>query len=244
FQPDHLWMADDIFGFHIDWVETFAQRLSEADGAIPFTIQTRADLASERMAAALARAGCAEAWLGAESGSQRILDKMTKGTEVGEVIAARQRLGAHGIRVGLFIQLGYLDEELEDILATRALVTQANPDIIGVSVSYPLPGTKFYEEVKNQLGGKTHWQDSDDLAMMFHGAYDSEFYRSVRDLLHTQVDLQQARATLGADAFAQGSYTLEARWSALIASERQHRTEPLVSAAARQPRQLASVLVG
>ncbi|WP_102256169.1 B12-binding domain-containing radical SAM protein [Xanthomonas arboricola] len=244
FQPDHLWMADDIFGFHIDWVETFAQRLSDADGAIPLTIQTRADLASERMAAALARAGCAEAWLGAESGSQRILDKMTKGTEVGEVIAARRRLGAHGIRVGFFIQLGYLGEELEDILATRALVTQANPDIIGVSVSYPLPGTKFYEEVKNQLGGKTHWQDSDDLAMMFHGAYDSEFYRSVRDLLHTQVDLQQARATLGADAFAQASDALEARWSALIASERQHRTEPLAGTAAPQPRQLASVLVG
>lgn len=110
-------------------------------------------------------------------------------------------------------------------------------------MSYPLPGTKFYEEVKNQLGGKTHWQDSDDLAMMFHGAYDSEFYRSVRDLLHTQVDLQQARATLGADAFAQASDTLEARWSALIASEQQHRTAPLAGAAERQPRQLASVLV-
>ncbi|PPU78842.1 Mg-protoporphyrin IX monomethyl ester oxidative cyclase [Xanthomonas cucurbitae] len=244
FQPDHLWMADDIFGFHIDWVETFAQRLDDADGVIPFTIQTRADLASDRMAAALARAGCAEAWIGAESGSQRILDKMTKGTEVAEVIAARQRLGAHGIRVGFFIQLGYLGEELDDILATRALVTQANPDIIGVSVSYPLPGTKFYQEVKNQLGGKTHWQDSDDLAMMFHGAYDSEFYRSVRDLLHTQVDLQQARARMSADALAQACEQLEARWSALIASEHLHRTEPLVSPATRPPRQLTTVLVG
>lgn len=244
FQPDHLWMADDIFGFHIDWVETFAQRLSEDDGAIPFTIQTRADLASDRMAAALARAGCAEAWIGAESGSQRILDKMTKGTQVGEVIAARQRLGAHGIRVGFFIQLGYLGEELDDILATRALVTQANPDIIGVSVSYPLPGTKFYEEVKNQLGGKTHWQDSDDLAMMFHGAYDSEFYRSVRNLLHTQVDLQQARPTMTADAFSQADQQLETRWAALIASEHLHRTEPLATLAARQPRQLETVLVG
>lgn len=247
FQPDHLWMADDIFGFHIDWVETFAQRLSEADGAIPFTIQTRADLASERMAAALARAGCAEAWIGAESGSQRILDRMTKGTDVAGVIAARQRLGAHGIRVGFFIQLGYLGEELEDILATRALVSQANPDIIGVSVSYPLPGTKFYEEVKNQLGGKTHWQDSDDLAMMFHGAYDSEFYRSVRDLLHAQVDLQQARGTMTADAVAQACEQLEARWSALIASEQLHRTEPLATLPARPSRPsrpLATVLVG
>ena len=151
---------------------------------------------------------------------------------------------AQGIRVGFFLQLGYLDEQLDDILATRALVAKARPDDIGVSVSYPLPGTKFYQQVKNQLGRKTHWQDSDDLAMMFHGAYDSEFYRSVRDLFHTQVDLQQARATMTADAFAQASDQLEARWSALIASEGRHRTEPLPHSAARQPRQLATVLVG
>lgn len=98
--------------------------------------------------------------------------------------------------------------------------------------------------MKNQLGSKTHWQDSDDLAMMFRGAYDSEFYRSVRDLLHTQVDLQQARAAMTADAFAQASEQLEARWSALIAGESRHRSEPMPPSAAHQPRQLRTVLVG
>lgn len=233
FAPDHVWMADDIFGFHVEWVETFAERLGEADGSIPFTIQTRADLASDRMAAALAKAGCAEAWIGAESGSQRVLDSMTKGTDVEGVIAARERLGRHGIRVGFFIQLGYLGEELEDILATRELIARAQPDDIGVSVAYPLPGTPFYEQVKRQLGQKTHWQDSDDLAMMFHGAYDSEFYRSVRNLLHRQVDLQCARTSLTARAFEEERLSLDARWDALIASERHHRNEPLGSAARR-----------
>ncbi|WP_372530502.1 radical SAM protein [Xanthomonas sp. NCPPB 3005] len=232
FAPDHIWMADDIFGFHIEWVEEFAAVLAAADGSIPFTIQTRADLGSERMAAALARAGCAEAWIGAESGSQRILDKMTKGTAVEDVIAARQRLGAHGIRVGFFLQLGYLDEQLDDILATRALVAKARPDDIGVSVSYPLPGTKFYQQVKNQLGRKTHWQDSDDLAMMFHGAYDSEFYRRVRDLLHRQVDLQRSEATRPPQDYAQDWVALDAQWDALIASEGRHRTDAALPAAA------------
>jgi anaerobic magnesium-protoporphyrin IX monomethyl ester cyclase len=231
YQPDHVWMADDIFGFHVDWVEAFAARLAQADGAIPFTIQTRADLASERMVRALARAGCSEAWLGAESGSQRVLDTMTKGTQVEAVIAARQRLGAQGIRVGFFIQLGYLGETLEDLLATRALVTRARPDEIGVSVSYPLPGTRFHEQVRSQLGGKTHWLDSDDLAMMFHGAYDSQFYRQVRDLLHTEVDLQRARATLPEDAFNRDWALLEAGWKTLVANERQHRNAQVVSAA-------------
>lgn len=223
FQPDHIWMADDIFGFHVDWVTEFAEHLRAADGSVPFTIQTRADLTSERMAAALERAGCAEAWIGAESGSQRVLDAMTKGTKVPDLTSARERLGKHGIRVGFFVQLGYLGEQLDDLLATRELIAQASPDDIGVSVSYPLPGTKFYELVKAQLGEKTHWQDSDDLAMMFRGAYDSEFYRHVRDLLHAQVTLQQSKATEPADRYSQAMAALDAQWDVLVANEHAHR---------------------
>jgi anaerobic magnesium-protoporphyrin IX monomethyl ester cyclase len=225
FQPDHIWMADDIFGFHVDWVTEFSEHLRARDGSVPFTIQTRADLTSERMAAALARAGCAEAWIGAESGSQRVLDAMTKGTKVPDLIAARKRLGQHGIRVGFFVQLGYLGEQLVDILATRDLIEQAAPDDIGVSVSYPLPGTKFYELVKAQLGEKTHWQDSDDLAMMFRGAYDSEFYRHVRDLLHVQVILQQSKTTESPERYDQAIAALEAQWAALVAGEAAYRNE-------------------
>jgi anaerobic magnesium-protoporphyrin IX monomethyl ester cyclase len=240
FAPDHIWMADDIFGFHVDWVNAFADHLGEADGSVPFTIQTRADLCSDRMADALARAGCAEAWIGAESGSQRVLDSMTKGTRVDDLVAARRRLGERGIRVGFFIQLGYLGEQLDDLLATRALIARAAPDDIGVSVSYPLPGTKFFEQVQAQLGEKTHWQDSGDLAMMFSGAYDSHFYRSFRDLLHTQVELQQARQEASAMALA----SLQARWDALIACEGAHRnahaTPPLANSDANQVKRRAA----
>jgi anaerobic magnesium-protoporphyrin IX monomethyl ester cyclase len=226
FQPDHIWLADDIFGFRVDWVTEFAEHLRTADGSVPFTIQTRADLISERMAAALERAGCTEAWLGAESGSQRVLDAMNKGTRVADLIAARARLDEHGIRVGFFIQLGYQGEQLADLLATRELITLAAPDDIGVSVSYPLPGTKFYEQVKAQLGAKTHWQDSGDLAMMFRGAYDSDFYRHVRDLLHEQVLVQQSRAPDRPGHRQQASAALDARWDELIASEHLHRSQP------------------
>src|SRR3984885_12280023 len=190
FNPDHIWFADDIFGFRVDWVAEFAASVRAADARIPFTIQTRADLVSERMAEALRDAGCREAWIGAESGSQRVLDAMNKGTTVEEIRVARDRLKSAGIRVGFFIQLGYMDEQLTDILATRDLLDAARPDEIGVSVSYPLPGTKFYDLVKAQLHGKTHWQESNDLEMMFQGTYTSDFYRAVRNLMHDQITLQ------------------------------------------------------
>jgi anaerobic magnesium-protoporphyrin IX monomethyl ester cyclase len=187
YAPDHVWFADDIFGFRVDWVDDFAAELRAGGGGVPFTIQLRPDLVSARMAAALRAAGCREAWLGAESGSQRILDAMRKGTRVPEIAAARELLGAEGIRVGFFLQLGYLGEQLEDILATRDLVDRTRPDDVGVSVSYPLPGTEFHELVKHEIGAKKNWRESNDLEMMFSGTYRTEFYRLVRDLLHDQV---------------------------------------------------------
>jgi anaerobic magnesium-protoporphyrin IX monomethyl ester cyclase len=217
FKPDHIWFADDIFGFRVDWVTRFAAAVADEGGAIPFTIQSRADLLSDAMAAALARAGCNEVWIGAESGSQRILDSMNKGVTVQQIVQARLRLRRHGIRTGFFIQLGYLDEQLEDILATRDLLADAQPDDVGVSVSYPLPGTKFYDLVKSQLKAKTHWQQSNDLDMMFHGTYDTRFYHAVRDLLHAQIDAQRDPAAM---------HPLQRRWEILLASEQHHRNTP------------------
>jgi anaerobic magnesium-protoporphyrin IX monomethyl ester cyclase len=222
FDPDHIWFADDIFGFRVDWVSRFSEALDRSGGGIPFTIQTRADLASEAMASALRKAGCREVWIGAESGSQRVLDAMDKGTTVDEILRARDRLGAQGVRVGFFIQLGYLGEGLDDLLATRRLIETARPDEIGVSVSYPLPGTKFHDQVRAQLGAKTHWVDSADLAMMFHGAFSTEFYRRFRDLLHQQVDLDRSGGGATLQTHRDARLSLQRRWDSLIATEQQH----------------------
>ena len=219
FDPHHIWFADDIFGFRFDWVADFAAELTAQDGGIPFTIQTRADLMSEKMVQALANAGCSEAWLGAESGSQRILDAMNKGTTVPTILSARQRLKAANIRVGFFIQLGYMGEQLDDIKATRALLHAARPDEIGVSVSYPLPGTRFHDLVKAQLGDKTHWQQSNDLEMMFHGTYKSDFYREIHKLLHKEVQLQRMTSIAARSA----EKLMDRRWGELIEREAEYR---------------------
>jgi anaerobic magnesium-protoporphyrin IX monomethyl ester cyclase len=218
--PDHVWFADDIFGFRVDWVRDFAAVLAAGGGGVPFTIQLRADLASPSMAAALREAGCREVWIGAESGSQKILDAMHKGTRVAEIARARRALGAEGIRVGFFLMLGYVGEELDDILATRDLVERTRPDDIGVSVAYPLPGTKFFDVVKRELGAKRNWEESNDLDMMFFGTYRSEFYRSVRNLLHDQVADGQSPA-------------VQRRWDELVRGEAQFRQRPRDAVAAR-----------
>jgi Fe-S oxidoreductase len=185
FAPDRIWFADDIFALPAHWTLEFAEAVEALDARIPFKMQSRCDLMTRPAVEALRRAGCAEVWMGAESGSQKVLDAMEKRLPIEKTYEACQNLRSHGIRVGLFLQFGYPGEDWDDIQSTIGMVRQTQPDEIGVSVSYPLPGTKFYDLA--QLGAKKNWEDSDDLAMMFQGAYRSEFYRALRDALHAEV---------------------------------------------------------
>ncbi len=194
--PDHIWFADDIFGLSHRWIERFADELARRNAVIPFTMQSRVDLMTPSSVEALARAGAEEVWMGVESGAQKILDAMDKGTTIGQVRAATRLLKQHGIRASWFLQLGYPGEEWAEILATRDLIREERPDDVGVSVAYPLPGTLFYERVRGQFGEKTHWNDSDELAMLFEGTYSGPFYRHVRDLLHDEAVAANAEGEL------------------------------------------------
>lgn len=187
FQPDHIWFADDIFALSRKWTVAFADAVESLGAQIPFKMQSRCDLMTREMAQTLRRAGCAEVWMGAESGSQQILDAMDKGIRVKDISRAVENLRHHGIRACFFLQFGYPGETWSEIEETLRMVRENRPDDIGVSVSYPLPGTRFFEQVSEQLGSKANWSDSADLAMMFRGAYSSEFYRALAEAMHTEV---------------------------------------------------------
>lgn len=180
-----FWMCDDIFGLKPNWVQEFNSLLKEQDLKIRYYIQSRADLLlKEDTIDALAESGLTEVWIGAESGSQKILDAMDKGTTIAQIEEATKLLKQKGVKVAFFIQFGYLNETKEDINLTIKMIQDLLPDNIGVSVSYPLPETPFYEKVKEDLKVKANWTDSDDLAMMFQGTFNSKFYKKLQRYTH------------------------------------------------------------
>ncbi len=191
FAPDHIWFADDILGLKPNWIEKFAVSLKEMDATIPFKCLMRADLVNEKTAVALAQAGCKTVWLGAESGSQMILDAMDKGDKVEDIYRAAKLLRENRIEVGFFLQFGYPGETWDDVQKTLKMVRECAPDDIGISVSYPLPGTKFFERVKLELGEKRNWVDSEDLAMLYHGPFPTEFYRILHGRVHYEFRMRQ-----------------------------------------------------
>ena len=82
------------------------------------------------------------------------------------------------------IKIAEWGEKKEDIEKTINMVLDLMPDEIGISVSYPLPGTKFYEIVKEQLEEKTNWTDSDELALMYKGTFSPSYYKKLHRYVH------------------------------------------------------------
>ncbi|MGE3958919.1 MAG: radical SAM protein [Vicinamibacterales bacterium] len=197
YAPDHLWITDDIFGLKPGWIQAFADEVVGRGAVTPFKCLMRADNVTPDVVTALARAGCATVWIGAESGSQRILDAMEKGTRVDQIDAAARWLHDAGIEVGFFLQFGYPGETRDDIALTLRMLRRCAPDDIGISVSYPLPGTAFHERVRAQLGPKQNWDDSADLAVMYRATYGPDFYRVLHGYVHARVRVDRALAVLG-----------------------------------------------
>ncbi|WP_242085152.1 B12-binding domain-containing radical SAM protein [Aestuariivivens sediminis] len=205
-----FWMCDDIFGLKPNWVQEFNRILKREQLSISYYIQSRVDLLlKDDTINALAESGLEEVWVGAESGSQKILDAMDKGITVEQIKEATKRLRKKGIRVSFFIQYGYLGETQEDIQKTIDMIKDLCPDNLGISVSYPLPGTKFYNKVKEELNIKSNWTDSDDLAMLFQGTYNSRYYKTLHRYTHKEYRKSQALKNL--KSFVQNPLTLFAQ---------------------------------
>jgi anaerobic magnesium-protoporphyrin IX monomethyl ester cyclase len=198
YAPDHIWFADDIFALSARWTEDFSHAVERLGAQIPFRMQSRCDLMTHEAAADLKRAGCCDVWMGAESGSQRILDAMEKGTKVQQIYQARENLRQNGIRTGFFLQFGYPGENWDDVESTIHMVRTARPDDVGVSVTYPLAGTKLHRLVHPELGKKKNWMESGDLSMMFKGAFSTELYRALANAIHLEVRNPDSRSRIAA----------------------------------------------
>ncbi|PJA99413.1 MAG: radical SAM protein [Ignavibacteriales bacterium CG_4_9_14_3_um_filter_30_11] len=192
FGINYIWFCDDIFGLKPGWVKEFNRLIKDRKLVFKYKIQSRVDLLlQEDTIEDLAQSGADIVWVGAESGSQKILDSMDKGTSVEQIYSAAKLLKEKHIKIGLFLQLGYLGETKNDIEKTLKMLLDIMPDDVGISISYPLPGTKFYGIVKDQLKEKTNWNDSDDLDLMYQNNFSREYYKKLHRFIHKKFRREQ-----------------------------------------------------
>jgi radical SAM superfamily enzyme YgiQ (UPF0313 family) len=187
YQPEMLWLADDVFTIHHGWLFTFAAEMQRRGLAIPFECITRADRLSERVVETLAQLRCFRVWIGSESGSQRILDSMERGVTVEQVRKSVHLCKAQGIQTGMFLMWGYDGEDLNDIEETVAHAKACQPDVCFTTVSYPIKGTPYYERVSSRLVTLGKWNEFTDRDLRIKGRHSRRFYQFADDLLKNEL---------------------------------------------------------
>lgn len=191
YQPDMLWYADDVFTIHRSWFLTYAAELKRRGIRIPFECISRADRMNEQIVQTLAEMGCFRLWIGAESGSQRILDAMDRKTNIERVREMSHLLRRYGIETGMFIMLGYEGETEEDLYATVEHLKQSNPDLFLTTVAYPIKGTAYYREVESRVISPLPWERRTDRDLTVAGRHSKRYYSFATRWMVNEVKLHK-----------------------------------------------------
>jgi len=191
YQPDMAWMADDVFTIHHGWLRAYASEMKRRGLRIPFECISRADRLNAQVMDTLAELGCFRIWIGSESGSQRVLDAMERGVTVEQVRGAVALAKSRGIRAGMFLMWGYEGEDLEDIEATVEHVKHSEPDVFLTTISYPIKGTPYFDQVASRVVSSTPWAEGSDRDYRIRGRHSHRFYKYADQLLRAEVELHR-----------------------------------------------------
>lgn len=196
YHPDQVRIVDDVLGIDRRWVKRWRDAMLAQDAVIPFECLSRVDLVDREMLTWLKEAGCVRINFGAESGSQKVLDAMHKGTTVEQIREAARLCHDLGIEVYFYIMVGYPGEEWQDIQATVRLLRDTAPDSFSSTIAYPLPGTPFYDQVRDRLISQPDWHYTAENRLLYRGRYSTRFYRWVQRLLYREWQLGRVRQGL------------------------------------------------
>jgi radical SAM superfamily enzyme YgiQ (UPF0313 family) len=187
YHPDSLWFVDDVFTINHRWLEELTAELERRGLRVPYECITRADRLNEKAVALLRRSGCFRVWIGAESGSQKVLEAMDRRVTVEQVRDMIQLSKKHGIETGTFIMLGYPGETEADIDATIEHLKRADPDQFTITVAYPIKGTPYYEQIQEDIVETRPWEVTTDRDLQLRRPQSPLYYKFAVDRVVNEV---------------------------------------------------------
>jgi anaerobic magnesium-protoporphyrin IX monomethyl ester cyclase len=177
YSPDAIWFVDDVFTISHKWLTEFHSEIIKQNAIIPFECITRAERLNNEILQLLKEIGCFRIWIGAESGSQKIIDLMDRRVDINHVKKMIQNTNAIGIETGTFVMVGYPEETIEDIDKTIQYLKEAKPTQYTITIAYPIKGTSLYNEIEDKITIQPEWESSTDREIDFKRTYSKKFYR-------------------------------------------------------------------
>jgi radical SAM superfamily enzyme YgiQ (UPF0313 family) len=192
---DTIWFVDDVFTISHKWLKEFHDELQQRKISVRYECITRADRMNEEVVRLLKKSGCFRVWIGAESGSQKVINAMDRRVDVQQVREMIQLSKQNGIEAGTFIMLGYPGEEDEDVKETLQHLKNSDPDYYTITIAYPIKGTPMYEEVESQFISQLDWSASTDRQIDFKRRYSRRYYDFAVRWIYNEMAIQKANGS-------------------------------------------------
>ncbi|MEZ4722599.1 MAG: radical SAM protein [Flavobacteriales bacterium] len=192
YEVDSIWFVDDVFTISHKWLKEFVTEINARGLVKPFECITRADRMNAEVIQLLKDAGCFRVWIGAESGSQKVIDLMDRRVDVNQVRQMIIESQKAGIQAGTFIMVGYPGETKADIDETILHLKESNPDLFTITVAYPIKGTELYQEVESRFVDQLPWDKSTDRQIDFKRTYTRKYYDYAVRLIVNDVNSHKA----------------------------------------------------
>ena len=148
---------DDTFTLDKKRALKICEEIKNREIGLPWDCQTRVSVVSEEILLKMREANCQQVFFGVESGCQKILDAVNKGTTVEQNEKAIRLAKDAGLFVSVSVIIGYPGETKEMLQETIDLIRKAEPDDVYICVATPYPGTEL-RRVVEEMG----WEMSND----------------------------------------------------------------------------------
>jgi len=153
---------DDTFTYDNRRAFAICEEMRNRKFNLPWDCRTRVDRVTPELLTTLRKTNCLLIHFGVESGSQKMLNAMRKGTTVEQNASAIKWAKEAGISVAISVVVGYPGETPEMMEETFEFIRKTEPDYLYMCEAVPYPGTEMYNVVK-----KLGWQMSEDWSQ-FH----------------------------------------------------------------------------
>lgn len=145
YQIDGLYFLDDTFTLSPAWVEEFCERFKAGNYKIKWGGQTRVNTVSFGLLKKMQEAGCCQIDYGVESGSDKVLKTLKKGTSVEMIKKAFRLSRLAGLKPTATFMIGNPGEKREDIEETLRVAKEIKPHHVKFFYLTPFPGTELFD---------------------------------------------------------------------------------------------------
>lgn len=151
YDAGRLTFFDDIFTIDPRYTNALLDEMDDRPLGVPWSCETRVDRVYPELLQRMRAAGCHRLFFGVESGSQRILDSMSKRTTVPQILSAVRETQRAGITPVLSIMVGVPDDDSDSIRETIAMVRELEATEVWFQPFAPFPGTDIIPTISDLL---------------------------------------------------------------------------------------------